>query len=914
VAASRVSGIAKRVQNVSVEQRSNRGGGHAGDKRSAESTVVTGGDREPTGPAGAHAPAEDGTIYRRPATASPAASPAAVPASDDPDRTRVTPTAGRRVTTAPAAPDGSELAVGSVLANTFVIERKVGEGGMGAVYLATHLTLGTAHAIKVIRGPLLEDRTAVELFKSEVMSLRAIRHDAVANCESLLSDDAGALYLVMEFVEGPSLKTRIGQGQMTPAEVRALAVRVAEGLQAAHEQGVIHRDVSPDNILLPQERPERAKIIDFGIAKRLAAERTIIGPSFGGKLSYASPEQLGLFPTIDHRTDIYSLGLVLIAAATGRRPAFDGTESGAIRARRLPPDLTGVPAELHGLIGAMLEPDPADRPGSMRAVIDRVRGEPFAGDRAGGRADAATGRSKRRTGMTAGLVAAAVVVVGGVGLWYAAPWPPPPPPDPPRAGPLPPRETPATSGQLAEAPGGGSPPADVSPTRTEPSPAPTAADAGPTPGMPATSAEPADDRVRADDIVSMLGPRAGNPPAVPETPVEPGATSTEPPADQFATRPDDTPDPSPPDPLPPAPPAPDAPAPTTGDSDAAPPPGPPTGTDDAGTVTDAGAEPAIDPAAPPPGGPAADPPQPVHSPPATLPETPATPPTPPTGSAEETVADGPPPAAIPSAADSPAGTDDPVQVAVLPPSGLDPAARAKLAAEAESAAATACGSVAVVVTDTGELLATGVVGSDSQKLRIETDWQQLPGVASVESAVQILAPPLCVIAQRLDLARLTDGDDRMGPLVRLNEPRGRYREGDLLQVSVTSAASIAGFLYIEYFAADGAVLHMAPTWFAPDYRVTRGATLKVGQIYADEPGVPLPLEATRGRDMIVAVWSPVELFPPRCSLTKSGDLCEEDGIAYAETLITAIAKQRAQDPDHPPMAGVAYLEVAGPTP
>jgi serine/threonine-protein kinase len=156
--------------------------------------------------------------------------------------------------------------------------------------------------------------------------------------------------------------------------VRRLRDRLARGLAAAHDKGVIHRDMSPDNVILGQGDLEQAKIIDFGIAKLAdSSATTIIGDDFAGRYAYASPEQIGLYGgQVDVRSDIYSLGLVLATAATGKALNMgEISESlvSVIEARKRVPDFSSVPPELRPELGSMLEPDPADRPQSMREVI-----------------------------------------------------------------------------------------------------------------------------------------------------------------------------------------------------------------------------------------------------------------------------------------------------------------------------------------------------------------------------------------------------------------------------------------------------------------------------------------------------------------------------------------------------------------
>ncbi len=137
---------------------------------------------------------------------------------------------------------------------------------------------------------------------------------------------------------------------------------MAGGLAAAHEAGIVHRDVTPDNIILPGGDPARAKIIDFGIA-RLAETKTVIGTGFAGKYAYASPEQFGLQGgEVTLRSDIYSLGLVLAQASRGRALDMGAEYPNVIAKRSSVPDLAEVDSRLIPLLQAMLQPDPRQRP------------------------------------------------------------------------------------------------------------------------------------------------------------------------------------------------------------------------------------------------------------------------------------------------------------------------------------------------------------------------------------------------------------------------------------------------------------------------------------------------------------------------------------------------------------------------
>lgn len=292
---------------------------------------------------------------------------------DTPDRGRERP---RSVGSSGAGDSGlaGAFAPGTLISFTYRVEALLARGGMGEVYRTTHTEIGTQHAIKIVRPDLANDDKIMELFRREASVLRTVREDAIVGYDGVLRDEEGRVYLVMEFVDGPSLTEYLTGGTLTPQEVRDLRDRLARGLAAAHDKGVIHRDMSPDNIILGEGKLSQAKIIDFGIAKLAdSSATTIIGDDFAGRYAYASPEQIGLYGgQVDARSDIYSLGLVLATAGTGKALNMgEISESlvSVIEARKRIPDFSSVPESLRNELGAMLQPDPADRPQSMREVI-----------------------------------------------------------------------------------------------------------------------------------------------------------------------------------------------------------------------------------------------------------------------------------------------------------------------------------------------------------------------------------------------------------------------------------------------------------------------------------------------------------------------------------------------------------------
>ena len=298
------------------------------------------------------------------------------PASAADDRTRMSGAAEETVAPQAAEPSRgpTPLAPGELLSHTYRIERLVGTGAMGAVYRAQNVLTNDWHAVKIILPELTGSQQVVDLFRREAAVLKRVRHPATVGYEGVFRDQHGRVYLVMEFVEGRSLAIIMKERPLTVAETRTLAERILTGLGAAHATGAVHRDLSPDNIILPGDKVENAKIIDFGIAKGGdLAQRSIIGSEFAGKYSYASPEQAGLFGgQVDQRSDIYSLGLVLAAAARGRALEMGTSLATVVERRRSVPDLASLPPELRDYLSLLLQPNPADRPQNAREAIERL--------------------------------------------------------------------------------------------------------------------------------------------------------------------------------------------------------------------------------------------------------------------------------------------------------------------------------------------------------------------------------------------------------------------------------------------------------------------------------------------------------------------------------------------------------------
>ena len=290
----------------------------------------------------------------------------------DPDRTMFDPAgAGAGATSLPPV-GGTAIKVGDVLNHMFAVTGFLARGGMGEVFVGANVITDERVAIKVMLPALAADPNVITLFRREAQTLTRLHHEAVVQYRVLAQEpELGVLYIVTEYIEGTGLSDVLATLRPSPEELGALLRRLASGLAAAHALGAIHRDVSPDNVLLPGGRLGGAKLIDFGIAKDLdPGTATVIGDGFAGKLGYVAPEQLGDFGrTLGPWTDVYSLGLVILAVARGSDLGLGGTLVDAVDKRRAGLDLSAVPTPLRTVVAGMVYPDPANRLQSMGAVL-----------------------------------------------------------------------------------------------------------------------------------------------------------------------------------------------------------------------------------------------------------------------------------------------------------------------------------------------------------------------------------------------------------------------------------------------------------------------------------------------------------------------------------------------------------------
>ena len=311
----------------------------------------------------------------------------------------------------------------------------IGTGGMGAVYLAKHSMLGRSAAVKVLLPEMSQKREVVTRFFNEARAATAIRHPGIVEVYDYGYTPAGHAFIAMELLEGRTLGARLDeQGTLSVVEAMTLTRRIAAPLAVAHERGVVHRDLKPDNIFLVPDHEggelPQVKILDFGIAKlesTAPSNRTTMGLLLGTP-AYMSPEQCRGAADCDHRTDLYALGCILFEMLAGLQPYSDSLSSGELLAAHLHspiPDLSRfatVPSEVARLATRLLAKRPEDRPQSASEVVAEIDRWLAALGVPRGTARSAARPPPRRSPLRFAFLAAGALALSlaGLGFWYRA--------------------------------------------------------------------------------------------------------------------------------------------------------------------------------------------------------------------------------------------------------------------------------------------------------------------------------------------------------------------------------------------------------------------------------------------------------------------------------------------------------------
>jgi len=278
-----------------------------------------------------------------------------------------------------------------LLDGKYQIIDRLGVGGMGEIFKVRHIHLNELRVIKIMRPNVAQDDQGLQRFLQEARTSTMIKHKNLAMLYDFAQLEDGSYYMVWEFIDGTNIQKWIGEhGAMPPRLTTEIAVQALSGLDHLHSMGLIHRDISPENIMLSQDHHGKllVKVIDFGIAKQLAEGEGGQGLTqtgmFLGKLKYASPEQAGFLADGEHldaRSDLYSFGIVMYEMLAGRAPFQAANPQGYIlkHVSEKPPALTNVPMELESIVMRSLEKNrdaryetAADFAGALESIRTKI--------------------------------------------------------------------------------------------------------------------------------------------------------------------------------------------------------------------------------------------------------------------------------------------------------------------------------------------------------------------------------------------------------------------------------------------------------------------------------------------------------------------------------------------------------------
>jgi serine/threonine-protein kinase len=322
--------------------------------------------------------------------------------------------------------------LGNRLAERYHVERELGEGGMATVYLADDVRHGRKVAIKVIRAEVAA-ALGTERFLAEIKLTASLQHPHILGLIDSgvvpTADGAEQPFYVMPYVTGETLRARLArEGAVPIADALSILAEVADALASAHQHGIVHRDIKPENVLLGQGH---AMVADFGVAKAL--HRSIEGTNITGTgialgtPAYMAPEQAVGDPGVDHRADLYALGVVAFELVTGRTPFVGPNIAGMVKAMLTEPaplltkSVPACPPRLSALVDQMLAKDPAARPQTAAAVRDALRSIHVDLAAIQGTATRSNGSQRARVGLGLGIAATAIIAIAIWRPWTTAP-------------------------------------------------------------------------------------------------------------------------------------------------------------------------------------------------------------------------------------------------------------------------------------------------------------------------------------------------------------------------------------------------------------------------------------------------------------------------------------------------------------
>ncbi|HCH61182.1 MAG: hypothetical protein CL927_21045 [Deltaproteobacteria bacterium] len=273
-----------------------------------------------------------------------------------------------------------------IFAGRYQVERMIARGGMGEVYLCTDLDLRRPVALKILRAGIDSEDGGrfIERFRLEARTLATLNHANIVTLYEYGETEEGQLFLALEYIDGPRFTDIARRGPMDPARVMRLGLQICRALRFAHRRGVVHRDLKPSNLLIrvDEDGDEQVKVVDFGLVKVVEDDQALTRAGLIlGSPHCMAPEQIRGLKQVDHRADIYAMGVLMFRALVGKWPFHGDTSTATMIAHinqpvprfgALNPDVV-VPAKLEEIVLQCLEKDPAKRPPDVAALMAGLR-------------------------------------------------------------------------------------------------------------------------------------------------------------------------------------------------------------------------------------------------------------------------------------------------------------------------------------------------------------------------------------------------------------------------------------------------------------------------------------------------------------------------------------------------------------